>query len=181
VTKKARTFVLFFLLVGGGTAGAAERGHWLRDHFSGEWVIGAAAWRTAIGVDTNAPGFDVAAGGGDLYLGLEVGSGFAVIASGRVLAGRGYVEGQGGLGLQLRLSDRVRLRAGPAAGQVSFDGDQKVLAGGFLAGSVDLIPFGGGRVAATIGLRFDVDGLIGDSRKLPSASIGLALGVGLRY
>jgi hypothetical protein len=164
-----------------GTAGAAERGHWLRDHFSGEWVVGAAAWRTAIGVDNNAPGFDKPAGGGDLYLGLEVGSGFSIFGSGRVLAGSGYLEGLAGLGLQLRLSDRVRIKASPAAGQMTLDGDSKVIVGAFVAGSVDIIPFGGGRVAATIGLRFDADGLIGASKRLPGGSIALALGVGLRY
>lgn len=162
-------------------AGAAERGHWLRDHFSGEWVVGAAAWRTAIGVDTNAPGFDKAAGGGDLYLGLEVGSGLSIFGSGRVLAGSGYLEGLAGVGLQLRLSDRVRIKASPAAGQLSLNGATAVLVGGFLAGSVDLIAFGGGRVAATIGLRFDVDGLVNGGKTLPEASIALAAGVGLRY
>jgi hypothetical protein len=169
------------LLLLTATAGAAERGHWLRDHFSGEWVVGAAAWRTSIGVDTNAPGFDKPAGGGDLYLGLEVGGGFSIFASGRVLAGSDYLEGLAGLGLQLRVSDRVRLKASPAAGQLTVAGASALLVGGFLAGSVDVVAFGGGRVAATIGLRFDVDGVVNGDKTLPQASIALALGVGLRY
>src|SRR6185369_5127529 len=99
-----RTFAIVLLL--GATASAAERGHWLRDHFTGEWLVGAAGWRTSIGVDTHAPGFDEPGGGGELVLGLEVGSGFGIVASGRALAGPGYLEGLAGLGLQLHISDR---------------------------------------------------------------------------
>jgi hypothetical protein len=178
---KSVALAIALAVVTGGSAQAVERGHWLRDHFSGEWVVGAAGWRTAIGVDTNAPGFDKVAGGGDLYLGLEVGYGLSIFGSGRVLAGRNYLEGLAGLGLQLRVGDRVRLKASPAAGQLSFNRASAVLVGGFLAVSVDLVAFGGGRVAATIGMRFDVDGLINGGRTLPESSIALAVGVGLRY
>jgi hypothetical protein len=79
------------------------------------------------------------------------------------------------------VSDRVRLKASPAAGQLTVAGASAVLVGGFLAGSVDVVAFGGGRVAATIGLRFDVDGVVNGDKTLPQASIALALGVGLRY
>jgi hypothetical protein len=160
---------------------AAERGTWLRDHFTGEVLVGAAGWRTTIGVDTNAPGFNTVGGGGELNLGLEVGSGFAIFVSGRVLAGGGYLEGVAGLGVQLRLSDRVRLRAGPAAGQLLVDGLTAVIVGGYLAGSIDLIPFGRGRVAFSIAVRFDVDGLVAGSPRLPDTSMALSAGIGLRY
>ena len=143
--------------------------------------MGTGGWRTSIGVDTHAPGFDELGGGTELSLGFEVGSGFAILGSGRVIAGGGYLEGLAALVLQLRVSDRVRVRAGPSAGQISLKGDSAKLVGGFLAGSVDLFAFGGGRVATTIGLRFDVDGLVGGGKELPDSSISLAVGVGLRY
>jgi hypothetical protein len=172
---------LLFLVAVGGAASAAERGHWMRDHFTGEWLVGTGAWRTSIGVDTHAPGFDVFGGGGELDLGLEVGSGLGIVASGRVLTDGTYLEWLGGLGLQMHVSDRVRLRASPAAGQAIVKGDKAVLVGGFVTGSVDLYPFGSGRVASTIALRFDVDGVVGGGKELPDSSIALSLGVGLRY
>jgi hypothetical protein len=162
-------------------AAAVEQGHWLRDHFTGEWLVGTGGWRTSIGVDTHAPGFDELGGGTELSLGFEVGSGFAILGQGRVIAGGGYLEGTAALVLQLHVSDRVRVRAGPSAGRISLKGESAALAGGFLAGSVDLFAFGGGRVATTLGLRFDVDGLVDAGPKLPSSSISLAIGVGLRY
>src|SRR5262249_14319956 len=108
------------LVLVSATASAAEHGHWLRDHFTGEWLVGSGGWRTTTGVDTHAPGFDTVGGGGELVLGLEVGQGFAIFASGRVLAAQSYLEGLAGLGLQLHVGDRVRLRASPAAGQILF-------------------------------------------------------------
>jgi hypothetical protein len=174
-----RFLALAFLFC--GTAGAAERGHWLRDHFTGELFVGSGGWRSSISSSDHAPGFDELAGGAELLLGLEVGSGFAIVGSGRVLAGGDYLEGLAGLGLQLHVSDRVRIRASPAAGQLSLKADKGVLVGGFVAGSIDLIPFGGGRVAATIGLRLDIDGVLGGGLELPDSTLSLAIGVGLRY
>ena len=161
--------------------GAAERGHWLRDHFTGELFVGSGGWRSSISSSDHAPGFDELGGGAELLLGLEVGSGFAIVGSGRVLAGDQYLEGLAGLGLQLHVGDRVRIRASPAAGQMTLKGDNGILVGGFVAGSIDLIPFGGGRVAATIGLRLDIDGVLGGGLELPDTSLSLAIGVGLRY
>ena len=163
------------------TAGAAERGHWLREHFTGEWLVGAGSWRTSVGVDPRAPGFEELSGGSELDVGFELGSGFGLLGYGRVLAGSGFLEGLAGVAVQLHVSDRVRLRAGPGAGELLLGDDHAVLVGGFLAGSVDLFVFGGGRIAATLGLRFDVDGLVGGGTELPDASLALALGVGLRY
>src|SRR4051812_8579262 len=141
---------LALIVLFSGTAGAAERGHWLRDHFTGELFVGSGGWRSSISSSDHAPGFDELGGGAELLLGFEVGSGFAIVGSGRVLASGDYLEGLAGLVLQLHLGDRVRIRLSPAAGQMTLKGDPGVLIGGFLAGSIDLVPFGGGRVAATI-------------------------------
>jgi hypothetical protein len=110
------------------------------------------------------------------------------------------LDGAGGLGLQLRVSDWVRLRGGAAAGQLRAgipaslrNGGpseiQAITVGGWLAASVDLFALGG-HIATTISLRLDVDGLLGlpapppsggSARVLPDQTLALALGLGFRY
>ena len=136
------------------------------------------------------PGFDALGGGTELVLGLDVYGPLGVVLTGRFLGGlqRGdeFLEGLGGVGLQLRLSETVRVRAGAAAGQASNKDDVAVLVGGWLAGSVDLFALGGGRLSMALSLRLDVDGLVGATKvgidkRLPDQSLALALGLGLRY
>lgn len=163
----------------------AQKAAWLRDRVDVEWVVGTGGWRTSVGMDIRAPGFDALAGGGEAVLGLDVGAGLAVVGDGRVLAGEAagghiYFEGLGGLALQLRLG-RVRLRAGPAAGEVRFRGDTAVLVGGFLGGSIDLFPLGAGRLATTVSLRLDLDEDLGTLTYVPDASVAFGIGLGVRY
>jgi hypothetical protein len=165
---------------------AAEGTSWLREHGLVEWLVGTGGWRTALGLDAASPGFDAFGGGGELLAGVELASGLGLFGSGRVIVGvRGqdlYVEGLGGLGLQLRANDRVRVRAGVAAGRATLPDDAGTLVGGFLAGSVDVLPLGaGGRLATALALRLDIDGVLGAGARLPERSLGLAVGVGVRY
>lgn len=158
---------------------------WLRDRLGFEWVVGAGGWRAAVGQDLRAPGFDALAGGGELVLGLDVGAGLAVVADGRVLAGRAdgqalYLEGLGGVALQLRLG-RARLRAGPAAGQLWLGPARSTLIGGFLGASIDLFPLGAGRLSTALTARLDVDVDTGRAPVVPDTSVGFSLGLGVRY
>lgn len=170
-----------------GSLAHAQRAAWLRERLDVEWVVGTGGWRSAMSAgDMRAPGFDALAGGGEIVLGLDIGVGLAVVGDGRVLAGRAgeghqtYFEALGSLALQLRLG-RVRLRAGPAAGQAQWRGDKATLVGGFLAASIDLFALGGGRLSTTILVRLDVDAELGAMTYLPDSSLALALGVGVRY
>ncbi|HZS38813.1 MAG TPA: hypothetical protein VFF06_18400 [Polyangia bacterium] len=159
--------------------------HWLRQHSSLEWVIGVAAFRSALGQDAHAPGFDTFAGGGELSAGLDVYSGLGIVANGRVLAGsqagNHYLEGLADVGLQLRVTESVRLRGGPTAGRCTLGEDSAVMVGGFFAGSIDLFALGPGRLSTTLGVRLDVDSMLGGRSLLPDRSLSFALGLGVRY
>jgi len=171
---------------GAVTSSAGAQATWLRDRLDVEWVVATGGWRSAITqLDTRAPGFDALAGGGEFVLGLDVGAGLAVVGDGRVLAGESggphtFFEGIGALALQLRLG-RVRLRAGPAAGQEKYRGDVAALVGGFAAISIDLFPLGPGRLSTTLSVRLDVDDDVGATMYLSDSSVALALGLGVRY
>jgi len=158
---------------------------YVRERGTLEWVTGAASWRTSIGNDARVPGFEAVMGGGEIILGLDVYATLGVFVSGRFLGGtergRRYLEGIGGLGLQLRVNDWVRLRAGAAAGQSLMPDDQAVLVGGFLVASIDLFSLGNGRVAFALSLRLDIDAMVGAATTLPDQTLALALGLGLRY
>src|SRR5262245_35435312 len=99
-----------------------------------EWLIGAGGWRTGVSNAGPGSGFHVLGAGGELLLGMEFSRGLGFCLSGRILAGRHldelYLEGMGGIGLHLRLSDAVRLRGGPAAGQMILGTTGTVLVGG---------------------------------------------------
>jgi hypothetical protein len=187
---KRFALVAFLLLV---PSLARAQAAWLRERLDVEWVVATGGWRSAMGAtDARSPGFDALAGGGEFVLGLDVGAGLAVVGDGRVLAGeagstatagggsRTFFEGVGGLALQLRLG-RVRLRAGPAAGQTKWRGDQATLVGGFVGTSIDVFPLGGGRLSTTFMLRLDLDADVGAATVLPDASAAVALGLGVRY
>jgi hypothetical protein len=173
-------------VVGSGPGAGAATGAWLRERINLEWVTGAGGWRCSLGTDVRAPGFDAFAGGGEILVGLDVGFGLGLVASGRVLAGAvsgetTYLEGLGSVGLQLRVGSRVRLRAGAAAGQARWHGDSAVLVGGFLAGSIDLFALGNGRLSTALTVRLDIDDDIGASTYLPDESLAFAVGLGFRY
>ena len=165
---------------------APAQAAYLRERIDLEWVVATGGWRSAMGSsDARSPGFDALAGGSELVLGLEVGAGLAIVGDGRFLIGEAggahtFLEGLGSLALQLRLG-RVRLRAGPTAGQARWRGDQATLVGGFVAGSIDVLPLGGGRMSTTVALRLDLDADVGAATFLPDASAALALGLGVRY
>jgi hypothetical protein len=185
-------WVLLVPLLWSAAASADTRGgRWLRERGSFEWLIGTGGWRTSLGLDPKVPGFDALAGGGEVLLGLDIGSGVGIIASGRVLAGKQggevYIEGLAGLGIQVRVSETVRLRAGPAAGQAYLPRDRAVLVGGFLVASIDLFALGSGRLALALSARLDIDAMLAQGRSpteravLPEQSLALAVGLGIRY
>jgi hypothetical protein len=181
----ARVLVVAALLLLAPSVAQAQAA-WLRERIDVEWVVATGGWRSAMGSsDARSPGFDALAGGGEFVLGLDVGAGLAIVGDGRVLAGEAggthtFFEALGSLALQLRLG-RVRLRAGPTAGQARWRGDQATLVGGFVAGSIDVFPLGNGRLSTTVSLRLDMDADVGAATFLPDASAALALGLGVRY
>ena len=184
---RAVALALVVALVSVGTASADEHGaRWLKERTSFEWVTAAGGWRTSIGpsADLRAPGFDALGGGTELVVGLDAWGPLGVIVSGRFLgglvAGKEFLEGEGAAGLQLRASDRVRVRAGAAVGQLRGGPDSALLAGGFVGGSIELFALGGGRLAVALTARLDVDALVGATASLPSSSLALTLGLGLR-
>ncbi len=174
----------------GARAGAAARSTrpFILDRGFVEWVLGFGGWRSGISPDQVNPGFSVFGGGSDLNLGLDLRPGVGLFASGRVLAGPRlagvYVEGMAGLGVQLRVNDWVRLRAGIASGQARLDRstqptDTAILLGGFVVASVDLVRFG--RASACGMLRFDVDGHLVAGATFARESIALSAGAGFRF
>jgi hypothetical protein len=180
------TLLLALALLVPAPARAAPGGAWLRERINLEWVAGAGAWRSSLGTDVRAPGFDAFAGGGELLVGLDIGLGLGLVLTGRVLAGAvsnvtTYLEGLGGVGVQLRLGNRVRIRAGAAAGQARWHGDAATLVGGFLAGSIDLFALGGGRLSTALTVRLDIDADVGAQTYLPDQSLAFAVGLGFRY
>jgi hypothetical protein len=64
---------------------------------------------------------------------------------------------------------------------VTLGEDSATLVGGLLAGSFDLFPLGGGRLATALHARLDVDGNLGAHVRLPDTSLALAVGLGFRY
>jgi hypothetical protein len=199
VKRIALSLVLVCATAHADTSGA----RWLREHGTLEWVAAAGGWRTGLSPASGGervPGFEALAGGTELTLGLEVYGGLAIILNGRFLGGeeRGsggqILDGSGGIGLQLRASDWVRLRAGAAAGQLrsSIPAElraggatelQAITVGGWLAASIDLFALGG-HVASSISLRLDVDAMLNTPAApvlLPDQTLALSLGLGFRY
>lgn len=158
---------------------------WLREHFVGEWQVGTGGWRTAIVSTGDAPGFETLAGGGEMSLGFEVRPGLALVGNGRFLVGRHagqlYMDGKGGLAVQLQANQRVRVRIGLTGGQLRDGPIRGVSYGGFVAIGVDLVQFRDGRSAMIFAARLDIDGHTGSPPSIPEATLALAVGLGLRY
>jgi hypothetical protein len=187
----AATFFAFSLFAALSPPAAADTHgtRWLKERVSLEWMVGAGAWRTAFSIDSRVPGFDTVMGGGELTLGLEFYGGLGVVLSGRFLGGQRshasdsgrYLEGMGSIGLQLRISETVRLRAGAAAGQALTPDENATLVGGWIGASFDLFALGGGRLSMALSVRLDADALLDTKKILPDQTMGLALGIGIRY
>jgi hypothetical protein len=179
------TLLLSIALIPSPHAWAERPGHFFHERASVEWMVGVGGWRVALGLDDRRPGFDHLTAGGELLLGLDVVPGVGVVTSGRVLAGGShdapYMEGLAALGAQVRVNEIVRIRTGPAAGQLRVGTTRAPLIGGFLAASVDLFRLGSGRLALALSLRLDVDAVLSDDASVPNQSLALALGIGLRY
>jgi hypothetical protein len=145
---------------------------------------GGPGWRAALTDTDRSPGFDAISGGGDLLFGLHFGGvGLALGGRGRggKIGDRVYAEAAGDLDLIVFLGDRVRARAGFAAGQ-SWVGDRNAtFIGGLLGVSFDLVQFAGGRSALLLAIRLDLDGFLGDDPTFPRVSIALDGGIGVRY
>ena len=162
----------------------------LVDRGSVELVLAEGGWRSGLSTEEVNPGFSVLGGGSELVLGLDVIPGFGVVVDGKVLAGRRrggtYLEGLGGIGLQLRVSDSVRLRAGAAAGRARLDRsgqptDSATLVGGFFAASIDLFRLLRDRAATIISFRVDADGHLDAGQTFSRESLAVTLGLGLRF
>lgn len=173
-----------------GLAAGTQKRPFVLDRGSVELLIAHGGWRSGLSPDEANPGFSVLGGGGELVLGIDVIPGIGIVASGRVLAGPrlggAYIEGLGGLGLQVRLSDWVRLRVGIAAGQArqlreARAADTAVLIGGWVAASVDLFRLVRERAAVEVVLRFDAGGHLDVGVTFPKESIALSLGFGFRF
>lgn len=174
------------------TAWASEptRRPFLVDRGFVEVLVGQGAWRSGLSNEEVNPGFSVLGGGSELLLGLDMVPGLGVIVDGKVLAaphrGGTYLEGMGAVGLQLRVSDWVRLRAGAAAGRARLarngePTDHANLVGGFFAVSIDLFRLLHDRAATVISLRVDADGHLDAGSTFSKESLALTLGAGIRF
>ena len=196
----AAVAVLCALLTCGARRGeaASESARWLAEHMAFD-ASGVAAWRVSW-ADTQNPGFHILSGGAEVNLGLEFDGGVGFVLGGRFLLGRSqsgdysarttYAEALGHLAAQLRLTDLVRLSLGANAGRLwQCCGDPETpetsafLVGGFFRLGLDFYP----RTAATIKglslwLRMNIDGVPSQDpgSRIPSASMSLAVGLGLR-
>jgi hypothetical protein len=170
---------------------AADSGRFLRERFTFEWIAAAGGWRTALGSDLRAPGAEALGGGTEVMFALDFYGPLGVAFDGRFLGGlakpassdayeQRFFEGLGGVGLQLHVSETVRLRAGAAAGQLITGDLTGVLVGGWLAASIDLFAIGG-RLSMALSVRLDADAVLDAPVELPSSSLALAAGLGIRY
>ncbi|MEO6954806.1 MAG: hypothetical protein ABI321_23600 [Polyangia bacterium] len=183
---------ILLVVLPGSPAWAADptKRPFLVDRGSVEVLIGEGGWRSGLSTEDVNPGFSVLGGGGELVVGLDFIPGFGVIIDGKVLAaprrGGTYVEGVGALGLQLRISDWVRLRGGAAAGRARLDRngqptDTATLVGGFFAVSIDLFRLLHDRASTVISFRVDADGHLDAGSTFSKESLALTLGVGFRF
>jgi hypothetical protein len=183
-----RPSVLALLLVSAPALADTSGARWLRERTTLEWMAAAGGWRAALGTDQRAPGFQGLGGGTEVVVALDIWGPLGLALDGRFLGGlennQKFLEATGGLALQVHLSDSVRLRAGPAAGELYAGDETGVLVGGFVAVSVDLFALGG-RVAIAFTLRLDADALLFTSpvaqTHLPDSTVALAIGLGFKY
>ncbi len=183
---KLRALAIFALLLSIASFARADKSakNWLRDHLDAE-LNGTLGWRSGLGLDERAPGFETLIGGGELMIGLEIVGPVGVFADGRFVAGGEgtnlYLEGLGGIGLQLRVARLLHIQLGPTVGQAFYKHDDALLVGGMLAAGIRLFSLGRGRISTAVNLRFDVDGNLGARAALPDQSMSLALGIGIQY
>jgi hypothetical protein len=170
---------------------AADSGRFLRERFTLEWMAAAGGWRVSLGSDLRAPGAEALGGGTEVVLALDVYGPIGIAVDGRFLGGlakdpvtdgyqQRFFEGLAGLALQLHITEQVRLRGGAAAGQLQSGDGTAVLVGGWLAVSIDLFAIGG-RLSFALSLRLDADAVLDAPPDLPTSSLALALGLGIRY
>jgi hypothetical protein len=175
------------LLLGAPPRARAESSStaWVREHLTVEWVFATAGWRTALGSDPQASGFHLLGGGMQLALGLQLSGPLGLLAEGRFVLGRAGTpselayEGTGALLAELRLGDAVRLRLGPQAGLLRLESGEGTLVGGLLEGSFGLAEVGR-RVSLVLVTRLEIDALLGP-RTLPVRTLGVSVGLGIRY
>ncbi|MSP63512.1 MAG: hypothetical protein EXR72_24845 [Myxococcales bacterium] len=149
-------------------------------------VTGGPGWRTSIGQDAQAPGFDAITGGADVLLGLDVGGSVGILLGGRIrggtVSGASYLEAAGDIGAQIRVGERVRLRAGFDAGRAFIDWRKRALVvGGWTSLGFDLLTYAGGRVAMSLTIRLDIGAFPGAAAPFPSGTLALCAGLGWRY
>jgi hypothetical protein len=175
---------------------AAESERFVAEHLAFE-VAGVVAWRSAWADERN-PGFQLAGGGPEVNIGLEFDNGLGVLLGGRALFSRHlgadpalegtFAEAVGQLIGILRISDWVRLGLGGEAGRLwqccgsDSPANAALLFGGFLRVGVDFLPRTTLPRALSLWLRLGIDGhrLADSQSQLPSASMNLAVGLGLR-
>lgn len=149
-------------------------------------MTGGPGWRTSVGQDPNAPGFNAITGGLDLLVGLDLAGAVGVVTGGRVRAGSSggarYLEVSGDLGAQLHLGEGVRARAGVNAGRAYVEGiGSSLLVGGWVAVAIDLYALATNRVAVALAVRLDIGGFPGGGDAFPAGTLGLTAGLGWRY
>jgi hypothetical protein len=177
--------LLVALVLLSGVARAETRGaRWVRDRLNADWLAAVGGWRTSLGVDLRAPGYQALGGGTEAAIGLDFFGPLGFVLDGRFLGGLGngvkYLEGLGGVAFQLHLSETVKLRLGPAAGTLVAGDLSGVLVGGWLSAVIDLFAIGG-HVSIVFSARLDVDAVLDAPQSLPDSSLALAIGLGIRY
>ena len=180
------------------SAHAAEPKRFLADHLTLE-VAAIGSWRSSWAEERN-PGFHLGGGGGEINLGLELDNGLGILIGGRTLWSkhlsddeqlRGtFAEAVGQAIVQLRVSDWVRMGLGATAGRlwrccgadVESPLTGALLFGGFLRVGVDFLPRTSLPRALGLWLRLGIDGHRAEDAMslLPSVSMNLAVGVGIR-
>jgi hypothetical protein len=169
---------LVALTVGaGGTAAAAGT------VFTAEGTVGPG-WRVALDQSDRAPGFQALSGGVEVLAGVGFGA-LGVVAGARFRGGSEsgplYLELDGALAMQIFLGERARARIGAEAGWSHLPGLDVPLVGGFLALSLDLASFAGGRAALCLAIELEMDTFVTAHEELPTGSAALSGGVGFRY
>lgn len=171
-------------------------GAWFLDHLALD-VAAVTAWRVAWTDDRN-PGFNMLGGGGELHLGMEFDSGFGFLLGTRAvfgpkrstLGGDTHADVAGHALLLFRVTDWVRISAGPTAGrlwQVDTRSDAAAYAdapsiGGLLRFGIDVYPRQSNVLKAiAFWLRIQFDGHPGKSEStLPSTSLSMSGSLGIR-
>ncbi|HMU39707.1 MAG TPA: hypothetical protein PKE31_11925 [Pseudomonadota bacterium] len=169
---------------------------WFVDHMALD-LAAVTSWRVAWADERN-PGFNMVAAGGELHVGLEFDNGVGFLMGTRAVFGpkTGLADGpthadvSGNLLLLFRVTDWVRLSAGPTAGRLwqwnpsESDGSQPSAAsiGGLLRLGLDFYPRQANVLKAlTLWVRVEIDKHTGASDSaLPSTSLAVSGSFGFR-